>query len=92
MSDEEIRRGNEAERLLKEPLLCEAFEMIEAECIKQWKDAPARDTDGRERIWMMLKLLDKLKAHIVSIADTGKLASAKVAEEAKARKIFNLMR
>lgn len=87
--DEEIRRGNEAERLLREPLLLEAFEKIEQACLAEWKNAPTRDTEGRERIWTMVKLLERVKAHLTAVAQTGRLASAKVAEDDRKRK-FNI--
>lgn len=88
--DDEIRRGNEAKRLLGEPLLVEALATIRAEIEREWLAAPARDIEGRERLWMMRKLTDRLEGHLRSVAETGALAAKQVAEVEKKRKLFAL--
>jgi hypothetical protein len=42
---------------------------------EQWKTSPARDQDGREKLWLMLKLLDKVQLCLQSSLDSGKLAA-----------------
>lgn len=78
----EIRRGIEAERLLSEPLLAEAFATIEQEFTDAWKASPARDPEGREKLWMSLKLLARVKAHMESVATTGKMAKKSLGQAA----------
>lgn len=79
----EIRRGVEAERLLSEPLLLEAFATIEQEFTDAWKASPARDPEGREKLYLSLKLLARLKAHIESVATTGKMAKKSLSQSAR---------
>ena len=89
--EDQLRRGNRAAVLLDDELIKEAFEVIEGECIKQWRAAPARDTEGREHIWMMLKLTDRLKAHLESVLNTGKITDKQIAlleKESKISRIF----
>lgn len=78
--EQEVRRGAEAERLLAEPLLIEAFATIEQEFTDAWKASPARDEAGRQSIWLSLKLLHRVKAHLESVVDTGKLAKKSLAQ------------
>ena len=70
----EILRGERATLLLADPLLTEAFELIESEYIKQWKNSPARDEAGREKLWLMVVTLQKLWSELESVVNTGKLA------------------
>jgi hypothetical protein len=79
----EIRRGKEAERLLTEPLLLEAFEVIEKEFTEAWKSSPAKDPAGRENIWLSLKLLHRVKLHLESVAVTGQMAKKSLAQQAR---------
>jgi hypothetical protein len=47
---------------------------VEKEVIDQWTNSPARDADGREKLWAYLHLLRKVKAQLTSTLETGKLA------------------
>lgn len=80
--EQEVSRGEQARDLLNHPLLVEAFDLIEGETIKAWEDSPARDTEGRERLWLQLKLLRRLRGHIESVVDSGKMARATLAQRA----------
>ena len=81
MSDElDAHRGEEARRLLEHPLLVEAFEVLEQEITERWSNSPARDAEGREKLWMTLKLLHRLHAQITSVAETGQIAKATIAQ------------
>lgn len=83
MSEElEVRRGEEARQLLEHPLLVEAFESIEKEVTEQWQNSPARDVEGREKLWLTLKLLHRLKGQLTQVVETGKVAEATLAQRA----------
>ncbi len=81
--DEEKRRGDEAQRLLEEPLLIEAFKTIEQELTQAWMESPARDAQGREKTWLMLKLLHKVRGNLESMVANGTMAKASILERAK---------
>ena len=72
--EQEERRGRQADELLAHPLFVEAFDTITKEIEQAWKESPARDADGREKLWMMHQLLTRLRSHIQSVSLTGQLA------------------
>ena len=67
--------GNRAKEILESDVFIGAFDAIESEVIEQWKNSPARDEAGRQSLWQYLKLLEKLKAHLITTMETGKLAA-----------------
>lgn len=86
--DIEIARGHSASRLLSDPMMVEAFDLIRAEYIAAWESAPARDTEGRERIWAHLQALGRVKAHLSTVAATGKMAAKQRDEMAGKKRFF----
>lgn len=85
-SASEMARGERAQAILDDPLVGEAFAAIERECLAEWRSAPARDVEGRERLWLMLKLCERLKAHFERLIDSGKLAGERLAQLEKERR------
>jgi hypothetical protein len=79
----DIVRGARAAELLKSELLQECFATLEADYIAAWKIAPARDTDGRERLWQAVNIVGKVRDHLVKVANDGKLAQRQLNELAK---------
>jgi hypothetical protein len=77
--NEEIRRGEEAQRLLDEPILKEAFEAIELTFIDKLKRIDVGATEAQRDLIVSLQLLNKVKKYIEEVATTGKLA--KLTEE-----------
>lgn len=78
----EIKRGHDATQLLAHPLLVDAFGAIESEILDKWQNSPARDAEGREKLWTMLHLLRRVKVHLESHVETGKVAQATLAQKA----------
>ncbi len=71
---DETHRASRAEQLLKDDLLAAAFTEIREEFLKAWSESPARDVEGREQIFTMLKLLDRVKATLENHVTTGQMA------------------
>jgi len=82
--EEQVARAKEARTLLENPLLAEAFQSIKNEVIEQWQKAPAHDVTGREKLWLTLKLLDKLQGTLRQTVETGKVAQATILQRAAA--------
>ena len=80
--EEEFQRAEEAARLLAHPLLAEAFEVIEKEVIERWTQSPSADQAGREKLWLSLKLLHRVKLHLETMVQSGKLAEATLKQRA----------
>lgn len=74
--EERIYDGNRARECLENEQFIRAFESIEQELTNAWRTSPARDEAGREKIYLTLQLLTKLKATLTSSLETGKLAEA----------------
>jgi hypothetical protein len=71
----EIRRGQEAERVLAEPLLVEAFAAIEAALLQQMKQIDVGEIEAQRDLIVSLQLLGKVRQYIANVVMTGKLAA-----------------
>lgn len=69
-----LYQGDRAKEVLENEAFLAAFEAIEQEVTEQWQNSPARDQAGRESLWQYLMMLRKVKAHLTSTLETGKLA------------------
>lgn len=83
MSDEgqlnsELNRAYRAQILLDDELLTQAFADIEATYLSEWENSPARDTEGREKIWMAIKMLRKVRGDLSTHVETGKMARSQL--------------
>ena len=67
-------RAAQAEILLNDPLVSEAFASLEAEYINAWKATGARDTEARERLWQAYQIVGKVKTHLSAIVANGAVA------------------
>jgi preprotein translocase subunit SecA len=72
--EKRIYDGDQARLVLENEAFQQALDDTRKEIIDQWQKAPARDVEGREKLWQLLKLTDKLEAHLRSSLETGKLA------------------
>ena len=77
-TEKEIQRGQQAKRILEDEIFVEAIQKVSAELDQEWINSPIRDTEGRERIYMMKKMLNVLLVQIKSVLETGKLASKQI--------------
>ena len=77
--EQESARGEQARRLLADPLLVEAFETVEAGLRAAWAATAEPQDRERERLWLMVKLLGRLKGHLTCALETGKLADRQLA-------------
>ena len=87
---EDVHRGKAAKDLLDNPLLTEAFTAIREQLQAEWLASPARDAEGREKLWLMTAMLKKLETHITQHIQTGENAATLIKEDEKKRKLFSL--
>jgi hypothetical protein len=71
---EELRRADEAKRLLETPLFKESFITIREELIKHLLNTRVAEEVERDRLYITIKALDLVEQHIRSVFETGKLA------------------
>jgi hypothetical protein len=83
-------RAQQAENLLGNDLLKESFVYLEAAYLKAWRNTGVADIDtvGRERLWQAINLLDKVREHLRTVIERGKLSKRQLEEiEAKRRRL-----
>ena len=71
---ERIYAGNRAKEVLENEVFVQAMADIKAEIISKWEQSPARDCEAREKLWIMLKLSEKLESFLKTTLESGKLA------------------
>ena len=71
MSDQ--LREEQANRLLKDPLFNEAFEVLKKDLMDRWEHSGSAELEARESIWLAMRLLDKVRGHLTSIIETGQM-------------------
>ena len=80
MSDEgklrkEQDRGVQAQRLLDNEILKDAFEKIESEIDRAWKNSEGRDSEVREHAYYMHRAVQSLRDSLKQVVTTGKFSS-----------------
>jgi hypothetical protein len=91
MIEKEIEQGRQAKELLENPLLNECFNALEKELSDQWKSSSVEDQDAREKLYLMYKMQERLKLHIKTFIDTGKMAEAILQKDTLAQKAMRLI-
>ena len=85
--EQEVRRGEQAIAVIESPIFIEAFDVIEKELTQKWQDSPTKDSELREKIWMSLKLLERVKLQMVSVATTGQMAKQSIAAKLRGQSV-----
>lgn len=68
-------KGQISQSLLENELLNEALDAIEKEVVSQWAECPARDKEGKEALWQLMKTSQKFRRILEGYVQTGKLAT-----------------
>lgn len=71
----EMERARQAQELAEHPIFKEALEQYRQRLNDEWAASPARDIEGRERLWLMSKTISVVEGHLKELMETGKLAS-----------------
>lgn len=71
---QKIYDGNRAKEVLDNEVFQQVFADIEQELMYAWKTSPQRDEAGRERLFLTVCLLGKVKQALQATLDSGKLA------------------
>lgn len=85
-------RGEYALTLLENELLKEALSAIKAEVVDQWANCPARDAEGKEALWQLMKTAQKFENILRGYIETGKLAKEQMARFEKESKLKQFLR
>lgn len=72
--EQRLYLGDRAKEVIENEVFVDAFTQIQNEVIEQWTNSPARDADGRERLWTYLQMLRRLQAQLQQTMESGQLA------------------
>tara|TARA_B100001093_G_scaffold67721_2_gene57775 strand:- start:1930 stop:2208 length:279 start_codon:yes stop_codon:yes gene_type:complete len=81
----ELGRAAEAQAILSNTLFKEALETLRSSYTDAWLNSPARDEEGREKIYQFMQALKSVEDHLVSVVQTGELAKTQL-EDLRTRK------
>ena len=72
---EQAVRGEQAARLLSDPLMREAFDLVEQHILAKFKEAPVRDSEGIVLAKQLLHVFYLFRSVFDDAVRNGKLAS-----------------
>jgi hypothetical protein len=72
-------RAARADRLLKDETFIETLDGLGDAYFKAWLATNARDTDGRERLWLARTVLTRVREDIATLVSNGKIAMHELA-------------
>src|SRR5262245_20185574 len=74
------QRGLQAQALLDNELMQEAFKGLEASYIKAWGESDAAEVAARENLWRAVQILGDVRRHLLKIATNGKIAQRELSD------------
>lgn len=84
MSDDRLlearNRAAQAETLVNNELLSEGFKELEAAYIQAWRQTNPHDERAREKLYLAVNVIGKIKDHLQSVITNGKIADAELNE------------
>jgi hypothetical protein len=87
-------RAARAQRLLEDELLVEAFNSLESAYTSAWRATTIDDVSGREKLFLAINIVGKVRDHLTKTVSDGKIAQAELkqlAETAERRKRFGIL-
>ena len=70
----QLRQGKRAQVLLNDPLLKQAFEDLLETYKNEIFNTNFADDEKRRSLWMAFNMLEKIRGHLQTIMESGKLA------------------
>ena len=67
------QRERRAQALIDDELLNEAFDALKEDLMSRWSNSGSTDLEARESIWLAMRLLDRIRSHLISIIETGQM-------------------
>ena len=83
-----------AQDLLDDELLTEAFKSLEDNYTAAWRATTIDDISAREKLFLAINIVGKVRDHLAAVVANGKLAQAELkelAQTAERRKRFGIL-
>jgi hypothetical protein len=87
-------RAAQAQRLLDDAMLKDAFKGLEEAYTSAWRATLIDDVSGREKLFLAINVVGKVRDHLQGIVNNGKLAAKELqqlAETAERKKRFGIV-
>jgi hypothetical protein len=92
--DQAAAKALRAQELLESDVLSEAFSGLEDTYTAAWRATTIDDVGGREKLFLAINIVGKVRDHLTAIVADGKLAQAQLkelAQVAERRKRFGIV-
>ena len=76
-------KGARAKELLEHDLLAEAFTSLEQAYTQAWRLTTIDDVSGREKLFLAINVVGKVRDHLTSIMNNGTLATTELRQLAE---------
>jgi hypothetical protein len=92
--DQAAVKAARAQDLLDDELLSEAFRALEESYTSAWRATVIDDVPGREKLFLAINIVGKVRDHLIAIVANGKLAQVELkelAQTAERKKRFGIL-
>lgn len=89
-----VNRAQAAKTLLESELLTEAFKGLEDAYTAAWRGTTIEDVSGREKLFLAINVIGKVRDHLISVVSNGSVAEAEIKElreTAERKKRFGIL-
>jgi uncharacterized Zn finger protein len=73
VADNEQKRSLEAKQILENPLFVESINKIRSDLANEWLNSDIKNSEQRENIFYMRRMLELVVMQIQSVMETGKI-------------------
>lgn len=90
----DVNRAQQARGLLESELLNEAFRGLEDSYLKAWRSTTIDDVAGREKLFLAVNIIGKVKDHLTAVVSNGSVAESRIKdlrETAEHKKRFGIL-
>jgi len=76
-------KASRAQALLEDEMLKEAFDSLESAYTSAWRSTTIDDVTGREKLFLAINVVGKVRDHLTAIVSNGKLAARELRDLAE---------
>ncbi len=73
VANNEVKRSQQAKDILENPIFVEAVQKVRTELHNDWLNSDTKDSEQRENIFVMRRMLEVVLMQIQSVMETGKI-------------------
>lgn len=89
--NKDVTDGKRADLLLRDDTLRNAFFELEQSYIAKWRSTEVHAEKDREKLWLAVQVVGKVRDHLAKLVNNGKLAQRDLDElAAKRRGLFRV--